>query len=190
MPMARDCRLIHLPYNKNMIRFLLAFFMSVLATVSIASPHRAVVFDFELVDTSLTGEMRGTNKEETERLAKMSPVLRDRLAASGRYDIIPLGAEEAAAKAANLQSCGGCDVAIAKKLGADEAITGTVQKVSELILNINIYVRDTKTGELLNAYSADVRNNTDESWMRGLSYLIRNRLLAPTENAAPEKAAQ
>jgi hypothetical protein len=71
-----------------------------------------------------------------------------------------------------------------------------VQKVSELILNINIYVRDTKTGELLNAYSADVRNNTDESWMRGLSYLIRNRLLEPplpknaSEKATPEKVAQ
>jgi hypothetical protein len=178
-----------------MIRFLSAFCFSILATAALAAPPRVVIFDFELVDTSLTGEMRGANREETVRLTKMSPILRDKLAASGRYDIIPLGAEEATAKAANLQSCGGCDVAIAKKLGADLAITGTVQKVSELILNINIYVRDTKTGELLNAYSADVRNNTDESWMRGLSYLIRNRLLEPPpegtqEKAAPEKAPQ
>jgi len=177
-----------------MIRFLLVLCFSALAMAARAEPPRAVVFDFELVDTSLTGEMRGINKDETVRLAKMSPILRDKLSASGRYDVIPLGAEEAAAKAANLQSCGGCDVAIAKKLGADLAITGTVQKVSALILNINIYVRDTKTGELLNAYSADIRNNTDEGWMRGLSYLIRNRLLEPPDNASekavPEKAMQ
>jgi hypothetical protein len=178
-----------------MMRFLLAFCFSSLVTAAFAAPPRAVIFDFELVDTSLTGEMRGINRDETARLAKMSPMLRDKLSASARYDVVPLGAEEAAAKAANLQSCGGCDVAIAQKLGADLAITGTVQKVSETILNINVYVRDTKTGELLNAYSADVRNNTDESWMRGLSYLIRNRLLEPpadnaSEQASPEKAAQ
>ena len=33
-------------------------------------------------------------------------------------------------------------------LGADLAITGVVQKVSNLILNINIYVRDVHTGRL------------------------------------------
>jgi hypothetical protein len=29
------------------------------------------------------------------------------------------------------------------------------------------------------AMSADLRGNTDESWSRAMSYLIRNRLLAP-----------
>jgi hypothetical protein len=172
-----------------MIRFASSLLLCLFATAAMAAPIRAVVFDFEMVDTSLTGEMKGVNKEETARLGKMSPILREKLAASGKYDIIPLGAEEATAKAANLQSCGGCDVAIAKKLGADVSITGTVQKASERIFNINIYLRDTKTGELTQAFSADVRNNTDESWMRGLDYLIRNRLLAIDENAAPEKAA-
>ncbi len=118
-------------------------------------------------------------------MAKLAPLLREKLAASGRYEIVDLGPEAATAKAANLQACGGCDVAIAKKLDADLSITGTVQKVSELILNINIYVRDVKTGQLSDAFSVDIRDNTDQSWMRGLDYLIRNRLLA-----SPEKAAQ
>jgi Protein of unknown function (DUF2380) len=168
-----------------MLRPALVFILSILATAALAAPPRAVVFDFELVDTSLTGEMRGVNKDETARLARLAPLLREKLAASGRYEIVDLGAEEAAAKAANLQACGGCDVAIAKKLDADLSITGTVQKVSELILNINIYVRDVKTGRLVDAYSVDIRDNTDVSWARGLDYLVRNRLLA-----APEKAAQ
>jgi hypothetical protein len=166
-----------------MLRLALVFLLSLLATAAVAAP-RAVVYDFELIDTSLTGEMRGVNKDETARLAKLGPLLREKLAASGRYEIIPLGAEETAAKAANLQACGGCDVAIAKKLGADLSITGTVQKVSELILNINIYVRDVPTGKLLNVVSVDIRDNTDLSWARGLDYLVRNRLLATPENAA------
>ncbi|WP_020173852.1 DUF3280 domain-containing protein [Methyloferula stellata] len=173
-----------------MLRSALLLFLCVFATAVMAAPPRAVVFDFELIDTSLTGEMRGVNKEETARLAKLAPVLREKLAASGRYEIVDLGPEEAAAKAANLQACGGCDVAIAKKLDADLSITGTVQKVSELILNINIYMRDVKTGRLTDAYSVDIRDNTDQSWLRGLDYLIRNRLLTSSEKPAPEKATQ
>jgi hypothetical protein len=51
--------------------------------------------------------------------------------------------------------------------------------VSNLILNMNIYVRDVSSGATLAAMSADMRGNTDESWFRTLDWLIRNRLLAP-----------
>jgi hypothetical protein len=54
-----------------------------------------------------------------------------------------------------------------------------VQKVSNLILNISIYLRDVHSGQLITAMSADMRGNTDESWSRTLDWLIRNRLLAP-----------
>ena len=36
-------------------------------------------------------------------------------------------------------NCGGCDMRLARRIGAELAITGTVQKVSNLILNMNIY---------------------------------------------------
>ena len=62
---------------------------------------------------------------------------------------------------------------------AELAITGTVQKVSNLILNINIYVRDASSGATIAAMSADMRGNTDKSWSRTLDWLVRNRLLAP-----------
>jgi len=68
---------------------------------------------------------------------------------------------------------------LALKLGADLAMTGVVQKVSALILNINIYVRDTQSGQLIASMSVDLRGNTDESWSRAMNYLLRNRLLAP-----------
>ena len=89
----------------------------------------------------------------------------------------------AAAHGTNLQACGGCDVQYAQQLGADLAITGVVQKVSNLILNMNIYLRDTHTGHLVTSMNADFRGNTDESWSRAASYLLRNRLLAPNYGA-------
>ena len=76
-----------------------------------------------------------------------------------------------------LHSCNGCEAKIAANLGAEQAITGTVQKVSNLILNINLYVRDVASGKPLRAYSVDIRGNTDKSWSRGVSYMVRNRLL-------------
>ena len=68
---------------------------------------------------------------------------------------------------------------LAQRIGAKLAITGTVQKVSNLILNMNIYVRDVSSGATTAAMSADMRGNTDETWSRTLDWLVRNRLLAP-----------
>ena len=82
------------------------------------------------------------------------------------------------ARASNLQACGGCDIQLARRIGAELAITGTVQKVSNLILNMNIYVREASSGATIAAMSADMRGNTDESWSRTLDWLVRNRLLA------------
>jgi hypothetical protein len=144
-----------------------------------AEPRKAAVFDFELLDTSLQGEMDGPRGDEQQRLIRASEQIRKGLAESGKFTILDIAPVNAAAHASNLQACGGCDVALAQKLGADLAITGVVQKVSNLILNLNIYLRDAHTGNLITSMSADFRGNTDESWSRAASYLLRNRLLAP-----------
>jgi len=91
-------------------------------------------------------------------------------------DPTPIASE---AQVSNLQACGGCDMRLARRIGAELAITGTVQKVSNLILNMDIHVRDASSGATIAAMSADMRGNTDESWSRTLDWLVRNRLLAP-----------
>ena len=137
------------------------------------------VFDFELIDTSLEGAIRGTRLDEQERLARLSDQLRQLLRASGRFSLVDITPIASEAQASNLQACGGCDIQLARRIGAELAITGTVQKVSNLILNMNIYVRDASSGATIAAMSADMRGNTDETWSRTLDWLVRNRLLAP-----------
>ena len=144
-----------------------------------AEPPRAAVFDFELVDTSLQGEIDGPRSDEAQRLIRTTEQIRKGLAESGKFTILDIAPVNEAAHHSHLQACGGCDVDLAQKLGADLAITGVVQKVSNLILSLNIYLRDTRTSRLVAAMSADFRGNTDESWQRTASYLLRNRLLAP-----------
>jgi hypothetical protein len=148
-----------------------------------AQPAKIAVFDFELVDTSLQGEVDGPRADEQRRLREAGDQLRKALADSGKFIVLDIAPVYAAAHASNLQACGGCDVKYAQQLGADLAITGVVQKVSNLILNMNIYLRDTHTGRLVAAMSADFRGNTDVSWSRTTSYLLRNRLLAPNYGA-------
>ena len=144
---------------------------------------KVAVFDFELVDTSLQGETDGPRTDEQGRLMRAGDQVRKALAESGKFVILDIAPVNAAALGSNLQACGGCDVQYAQQLGADLAITGVVQKVSNLILNMNIYMRNAHTGHLVTSMSADFRGNTDESWARAAGYLLRNRLLAPNYGA-------
>ena len=148
-----------------------------------AEPPKLAVFDFEMIDSSLEGEKRTIRADDQERLVRAGDQLRRELAESGKFQILDIAPVNAAAHGSNLQACGGCDVRFGEKLGADLVITGVVQKVSNLILNINIYVRDVHTGQLVAAASTDMRGNTDESWSRAMNYLVRNRLLAPNYGA-------
>ena len=73
-----------------------------------------------------------------------------------------------------LRDCNGCELDYARRLYADYAAVGWVQKVSNLILNINVEVRSVATGETLYAKSVDIRGNTDETWLRGVRRLVEN----------------
>ena len=118
------------------------------------------------------------------RIRSLDNMFQQKLSASGRYQLIPIPSDlHNVIAAASIANCNGCERDFALRLGADLAAWGTVQKVSNLILNINVYLRDVHTGRLVTAVSADMRGNTDESWSRATRYLIRERLLAPNYGA-------
>jgi hypothetical protein len=139
-----------------------------------ADTPRAAVFAFELDDTSLEGSMNGPAPDDLARLGRLDTQLRDALARSGRYAPVAVPAEPGGR---TLWSCNGCEVDRARRADARFAIVGWVQKVSNLILNINLVIRDVATGERVAGGSVDIRGDTDESWTRGLAYLLRNRIL-------------
>ena len=49
-----------------------------------------------------------------------------------------------------------------------------MQRVSELILNVNVSVQDSQTGVEVLSKSVDLRGNTDETWMRGVNFMLRD----------------
>lgn len=158
----------------------LLFALSLAApTVASAGP-KAAIFPFELNDVSLEGELGGRRPAETQRLALVTRELHQLAARDGGYELVDLSALAAEIERAGpLHRCGGCEVDIARRAGADIAVTGTVRKVSNLILGFSIEVREVTSGRLTRVLQADIRGNTDESWLRGIRWLVANRLLAP-----------
>src|SRR5688572_2718277 len=110
---------------------------------SAAEPARLAVFDFELIDTSLQGEMEGIDPADQARLRMIEATLRERLAQSGRFELVDTAPVADQVDAAGvLWSCNGCELGIARRLDAELALVGWVQKVSNLMLNFNVVIRD------------------------------------------------
>lgn len=172
------------PRIPRQARFFPVVLALLLAAPALAAEKTVAVFDFELIDSSLEGSMIGKNPEEQARLETMAPALRGNIDTLPGYASVDIAPVRDKALAQNLESCGNCALSFARTLGADIAVTGTVQKVSNLILNINAYAFDVETGQPIARGSADIRSNTDESWRRGIAYLWKNVLKKQFE-AAP-----
>lgn len=120
-----------------------------------------------------------TTDAERARLAKVADAFKTDLESSGHFDVKPVPETMAVEIAAGqtLGECGGCELDYGARLGVDQVAWINVQKVSNLILNLNVYMADVKEKKMTFVRSVDIRGNTDESWTRSLAYLVRNYLL-------------
>lgn len=125
-------------------------------------------------------DLEPTTSAERARLGSIASLFKAKLEASGRYRVVSVPADVAAKIAAGpeIGACGGCEFDYGKQLGADYAAWIVVQKVSDLILNMNVYMADVAARKLVFVHSVDIRGNTNEFWTRGLTYLLKNYLLA------------
>ncbi len=143
-----------------------------------AAPVKIAVFAFELEDFSAAGQ-QGPSPTETSYLAQSTAEAERQLLQSGRYNVIDAaGADLSAAKAQGLRNCGGCEAAMAMKLGADQALIGVVTKISMTEYTVRLRLSDARTGAVLSSFATDLRMGADYSWSRGVRWLIRNRMLA------------
>jgi hypothetical protein len=156
------------------VHILAALAVIAAAPAARAEAFRTAVFDFDLVNTSTRLD---PTESERGRLKMLSDHFREALDASTPFDVVDIAPVKDRVAQSNLQACGGCDRTYAEALGADLSVTGVIHKMSELILNISISVRDVHTGKIIGAFNADIRGNTDKSWTRGLDWLLQHRIL-------------
>jgi hypothetical protein len=132
-------------------------------------------FGINLINTS----PEPTRPDELQRIYMLEELFVKSINDSGRFRIvmIPADMQKEIAAGPEISNCNGCEREYAKRIGADWAAWGVVQKVSNLILNINIYIEDAQTRKLQFVKSVDIRGNTDESWRHGLRYMLQHYLL-------------
>ena len=128
------------------------------------------MFPFEIEDFSAARE-QGSAPTTTTYLAQSTEEAKKQLAESGRYTLVDTaGADIGAAKEHGLRNCGGCEAAIAKKLGAEQALIGVVTKISMTEYNVRIQVSDAESGAVVSRLATNLRMGTGNSWFRGRAF--------------------
>ncbi|WFU50109.1 DUF3280 domain-containing protein [Sinorhizobium terangae] len=164
-----------------MQRILTALILALLPTLAVAgldkplmSGAKVAFLGVTFIDLSTEGAYNGVRADEAARLELLEGAARDRFAAEG---FVILSSDPVAADLANTvnpANCNGCDVRMAARLGADYVLVGEVRKISNLILSISLVLRDVRSGEMLRGLAVDIRSNTNDSWLRGLRYILKN----------------
>ena len=138
-----------------------------------SEPPRIASLGFEFLNTSPAA----STPDELARVHRLGDQLRRGLAEPGRYDVVDTGRlDDPIARQTSFRNCNGCELEMGRTVGAELVAYGWVQKVSNLILNINLVIEDVSTGRQMHADSVDIRSNTDESWQRGLRFLLDERI--------------
>jgi hypothetical protein len=146
------------------------------ASQALAAPTSIALMDCVLIDDNAAYNDAEINRIQQARLQMVSTALREQLRAGGRYDVADNGpaasliAQLGASQ--DLNACAGCARQVGRKLGVEQVGSCWVQKVSNLILNINLHVEDVASGATVFQRSVDIRGNTDLSWRRGATALV------------------
>ena len=153
----------------------------VLLTVFLVAPawaaQKTAVLPFDMRDASQDGEYVPQFKtDDLRRLKLVAEELKSLMTKDGRYEVMDLTPYAAEIdKASPFSKCDGCDLEVGQKAGADLVVMGYVDKLSDALISLQIFVRDVKSGEMVKTMSAEIRGNTDELWLHGIRYLWRNR---------------
>jgi Protein of unknown function (DUF2380) len=125
-----------------------------------------------------------TTDAERRRLAKIEETFKSMLEASGKYTFVPVSPsiQERIDKDQRMGRCAGCEIQYGKDIGVSQVAWIEVQKVSELILNINVYMSNVESGQPIFVKSVDLRGNTDESWQHSINFLVKRYILNPDQS--------
>jgi hypothetical protein len=161
------------------VRPVLVFGLLLLAAPVEARPAKTAILDLEILDMSQQAGDRVIAAEQSRRLALATAELRKLLASSDEIAPLDTAPQEALIQDKSpVFKCNGCIEDIGKALGAELVVSGYIQKTSNLILSFVLTVTDVATGKVVRGAQVDIRGNTDDTWLRGIRWMVKNRLLA------------
>lgn len=138
--------------------------------------RRVLVADFEVLEDQPQPDLAAAL---AQRAAASSRLLRQRLAEERLYEVIDPAPTQAAVAAlrerhAVLYECVGCAQDLGRAAGAELVLMPWAQVVSQLIINLNVELREVASDRVLLNKSVDLRGNNDVSWERGIRYMVRD----------------
>lgn len=165
------------------MRPLILALLAVLFSVPALAAQKVAILPFDIRDAEIEGDVFAKPKDyDIARMKLIADELKSLMEKSGKYEVVDLSPFAAdIEKASPFNKCDGCEAEIAKKAGAELAVTGFVDKLSDALISLQVFARDVATGEMKKTMSAEVRGNTDELWLHGIRYLWKNRFNVEAE---------
>lgn len=142
-----------------------------------AAPLRTAFLPFTLEDTSRPDPGAQPDPADVARLREVQEMVQRLLVRSGDYVAVDTRPIAHAIADNDLVGCNGCAVSLGREVGAQVVVTGWVQKISTLIINMTVMVRSVRSGQMIVAGNASLRGDTDLSWTRATDWLVTHRLL-------------
>lgn len=139
-----------------------------------AEPQSATFLGFRFIGNS--GPM---TPEEGARIGQIETSFISKLERAQKYSFVKVPDEmrKKIELGQPVGECAGCEIEFGKELGVPVVMWGTVQKVSNLILNLNIYMADVNESKMLFVKSVDMRGNSDLTWEQALNYMVKRYIL-------------
>ena len=134
-----------------------------------------IVLDFEMLgDTSV----EYLKQNDAVLMKKFSKVFRQQLKQQAVFDVIDdkesMAVIEQKGQQQFLHRCNGCELDLARELGARQVIVPWIFRTSILIQSLIIEIRDVETGQLILKSPYNFRGNTDKAWEKTLLYAIND----------------
>lgn len=166
-------------------RFPWALLVCAVGSVAAAAEPPALV----VLDVEITGDLGGPTfvAEHEARLKTASAKLRESLASTGMYRLVDTAPaqdtiDQLESRHRYLHDCSGCDLEIARQLGADQVFVPWVYRVSALVLSLHYEIHDVASEQVVARKSFAFRGDNDTAWIRAIDYMVRDLKESRSQN--------
>lgn len=161
---------------RSLKQFLGGALLCAASAIAFAAPPSLAMLGFELIEDHPDASR---DAEQQARLMMIDQQFRALLEEKGLYHVVDNSPhqvliDEVRGRSEFVYRCQPCKAELGAGMGVDYVAVGWVQKVSNLILNVNIEVREVATDRIALVKSVDMRGNNDESWTRAVRFMVRD----------------
>ncbi|PUA17679.1 DUF2380 domain-containing protein [Glaciimonas sp. PCH181] len=146
------------------------------ATHAFAEELSIAILDFELNDLTLNLTANPVNPEEVDRTASIKALLQKALEAKGGYKIIDIDLktqEKANAAFGYLYDHNDVAAELGQSVGADWIVVGRIHKASFLFVYLKAQLINTKTKQLVEIYSVEIKGQQKKITPKGVNRLAQ-----------------